>query len=134
MNSVIEQVAKPTITNYLCSKYGLTSEELLNYISNHFAKIRKSNSVALKYYYDNKDNPEYQGRLKHARRTYYQANKAKIKALTLAKYEHDSVFRENYKRYLALYSQRHRIRKHGETRGRPRKYVELETIKTSVFN
>ena len=133
MNSVIEQVAKPTITNYLCCKYGLTSEELLNYISNHFAKIRKSNSVALQYYYDHKDNPEYQDQLKHARRTYYQANKAKLKALTLAKYEHDSEFREYYKRYQALYSQRNRVRNLGETRGRPRKY-ELETIKTSVLN
>lgn len=134
MNSVIEQVANPTITNYLCYKYGLTSEELLNYISNHFAKIRKSNSVALKYYYDRKDNPEYQDQLKHARRTYYQANKAKLKALTLAKYAHDSVFRENYQRYQALYSQKHRTKNEAEKRGRPRKYAAVETIKTNALN
>ena len=84
----------------------------------------KSNAVALKYYYDNKDNPEYQDKLKLARCSYYNKNKTKIRALTLARYEHDPLFRAEYQRCQALYSQNKRgCKSANETRGRPSKYL-----------
>lgn len=122
MSSVIDQITKPVINNFLCSKYNLTSEELLTCISDHFAKKNKCNAVALQYYYDNKDKPEYQDKLKQTRSNYYYNNKSKFKALSLAKYANDPVFREEYQRYQALYSQNRRGKNEAERRGRPRKY------------
>ena len=91
----------------------------------------KGSAVALKYYYDNKNDLECQEKLKLSRCSYYNKNKTKIRALTLAKYEHDPIFREQYQTYQALYSQRRRGCKHAnESRGRPSKYPLLETIKT----
>ena len=56
----------------------------------------KSNETALKYYYDNKDDIHYQDKLRLSRCSYYNKNKTKLRALTLAKYEHDQIFREEY--------------------------------------
>ncbi len=125
MSSVIDQITKPAIHNYLCRKYNLTFEELVNCISDQCAKKEKCNAVALQYYYDNKDKPEYQAKLKQTRSNYYYSNKSKIKALSLAKYATDPVFREQYQRYQALYSQRRRGKNEEERRGRPRKYSVL---------
>ena len=129
MTSIIEQIAKPAINTYRCSKYNLTYDELLTCISDHFSKKKKCNAIALQYYYDNKDNPEYQDRLRLSRNTYYNKHRTKIRALTLARYEHDPLFRAEYQRYQAIYSQKRRGCKNAnETRGRPSKYSLLETI------
>jgi len=132
MSSVIDQVSKPIINTYLCNKYNLTSEELLACISGYFERKNKSNAVALKYYYDNKNKPEYQDKLKQSRSNYYNANKTKIRALTLAKYAHDPIFRAEYQRYQAMYSQKRRSKNDAETRGRRRKHSDLETIEPSI--
>ena len=124
--SVIQHLSKPSINYYLCNKYDLTNNEILGCVSEYFTKKIKCNNTALQYYYDNKDKPEYQDKLKLARSTYYQNNKSKINALHLAKYDNDPIFRENYRRYQALYSQKRRDRNINEKRGRPRKYSELE--------
>ena len=101
-------------------------------MSNYFTKQIKSNATALKYYYDNTGDNEYQDKLKISRRSYYNKNKTKLRALTLATYEHDPVFREQYQKYQALYSQKRRgCRNAKETRGRPSKYSILETIETN---
>ena len=132
MTSIIELIAKPIINMYLCNKYNFTYEELLHRVSNYFTK-NKGNAVALKYYYDNKDNLEYQDKLKLSRCSYYNKNKTKIRALTLARYEHDPVFREQSQIYQALYSQKRRGCKNAnESRGRPSEYALLETIKTNM--
>ena len=67
-SSIIDQLAKQASHIHLCKKYILTYDELLTRISDYFAK-NKSNAVALKYYYDNKDNLEYQDKLKLSRCT-----------------------------------------------------------------
>ena len=131
---VIDQISKPYINEYLCEKYNLTCKELLECVSSYFEKKHKSNATALQYYYDNRDNPDYQDKLRTSRSTYYNNNKTKLKALHLAKYANDPISREQYQRYQALYSQTHRIRNVGERRGRPRKYEELDTIKTRIMN
>ena len=96
------------------------------------SKQNESNAVALKYYYDNKDNLEYQDKLRLSRCSYYNKNKTKIRALTLAKYDHDPIFREQYQRYQALYSQKRRGGKSvNESRGRPSKYSLLETVQSN---
>jgi hypothetical protein len=133
-SAVIDQLTRPAVSSYLCNKYNLTLQEICLLISDQFAKKNKSNATALQYYYDNRNNPDYQDKLRTSRNAYYNNNKTKLKALHLAKYANDPIFREHYQRYQALYSQKHRIRNIGETRGRPRKYAELETIKTSVSN
>jgi len=93
----------------------------------------KYNAVALKYYYDNKDDIEYKDKLKLSRSTYYHKNKSKIRALTLAKYDNDHIFREQYQRYQALYQQKRRgCRNANEKRGRPAKYEQLDPIKTNM--
>jgi len=123
MTSVIEQIAKPTINIYLCKKYGLSYDELLHHVSDNLAKKNKSNAVALQYYYDHKNEPEYQEKLMLSRSTYYNKNKIKLRAMTLARYENDLTFREEYQRYQAKYSQKKRgCNNPNENRGRPRKY------------
>ena len=59
MTQVLQHVTKPVV-NYLCNKHDLTSDELITRISDHFNKIRKNNTASLQYYYDNKDNADYQ--------------------------------------------------------------------------
>ena len=126
MESIIELINKPSINIYLCNKYNFTYGELLHHVSNYFKKM-KSNETALKYYYDNKDDNEYQDKLRLSRCSYYNKNKSKIRALILAKCDNDPIFREQYQKYQALYSQRRRGCKHvNETRGRPSKYSLLE--------
>ena len=127
MTQVIQQVAKPAINNYLCNKYNLSSDEILTRLSNHFYKISKSNAAASQYYYDNKDNPDYQAKLKNSRQDYYNSNKVKIRALARAKYDNDPIYRSEYQRYQALYSQKKRNVDSEQKRGRPRKYLELES-------
>ena len=41
-----------------------------------------------------------------SRSTYYNKNKIKLRAMTLARYENDLTFREEYQRYQAKYSQK----------------------------
>lgn len=38
VSSVINQITKPVINEYLCEKYNLTCKELLEYVSSYFAK------------------------------------------------------------------------------------------------
>ena len=134
-SSVIEQITKPYINEHLCEKHNLTCKELLECVSSYFAQKKKSNDTALQYYYDNRNNPDYQDKLRTSRSTYYNNNKTKIKALNLARYEQDPVFREKYRRYQAMYSRKRRgANNEFERRGRPSKYSELETIKTSVIH
>ena len=38
MPSIIDEIAKPTINSYLCGKYNLTSDELLQNVSDYFTK------------------------------------------------------------------------------------------------
>ena len=80
MTSIIDEIAKPAINSYLCNKYNLTYEELLHRVSSYFTEKNKDNVVALKYYYDNKQNLEYQDKLKFALCSCYNKNKSKIRA------------------------------------------------------
>ena len=123
MAQVIERVTKPAINHYLCNKYDLSSDEIMTRILDHFNKSKKNNTASLQYYYDNKDNADYQAKLKNARGNYYHNNKIKIRALSRAKYDNDPIYRSEYQRYQALYSQKKRNADSNQKRGRPRKYL-----------
>ena len=125
MAQVIERVTKPAINHYLCNKYDLSSDEIMTRILDHFNKSKKNNTASLQYYYDNKDNADYQAKLKNARSNYYQNNKVKIRALAQARYDYDPLYRSEYKKYQALYSQKKRNADSQQKRGRPRKYSQL---------
>ena len=126
MAQVIEHVTKPAINHYLCNKYDLSTDEILTCILDHFNKIKKNNTASLQYYYDNKDDPEYKNKLKNSRSNYYQNNKVKFRALAQARYENDPIYKAEYKKYQALYSQKKRNADAQQKRGRPRKYSQLE--------
>ena len=112
MAEVIEQLSKPVINNYLCNKYDLTSDELLTCISDHFDKIIKNNAAASQYYYDHKDNQEYQTKLKNSRQAYYNSNKIKHRALARARHDNDLIYKAEYQKYQALYNQKKEIQIH----------------------
>lgn len=126
MTQILQHVTEPVI-NYLCNKHDLSTDEILTRISDHFNKIKKNNAAASQYYYDNKHDPEYQTKLKTARCNYYHNNKIKIRALSRARYDNDPIYKAEYKKYQALYSQRKRNADSQQKRGRPRKYLDLES-------
>ena len=76
----------------MCDKYSLTYSEELDCVPS-YVPPPTSNATALQYYYANRDIPDYQDTLRTYRSTYYTINKTKHKALHLAHYANDPVFR-----------------------------------------